>query len=180
MGSDLFWVLRRMSLHVFMYRLLPISLILSLCVLERISNIFLPKVFLVLHATVGVSKIHKCIKTCTHTYAHTHTRAHTTENDSSHNLCINEFTSDCFRMFYQVLFICDHVHIWQYRYSYDPMSACLCMNVYESGSVWWGQDINLLILFCLPSAAFFNLSHSLSPFSSPIPFSLRHFFCVFF
>lgn len=176
-----------------MYRLLPISVLMCvttlifkhahfelICInfLELIGNIFLPKVFLVLHATVGVSKIHKCIKTRTDTYAHTH--AHTTENDSSHNLCINEFTSDCFRMFYQVLFICDHVHIWQYRYSYDPMSAWLCMNVYESGSVWWGQDINLLILFCLSPAAFFNLSHSLSPFSSPIPFSLRHFFSVFF
>lgn len=135
---------------------------------------FLPKVFLVLHATVGVSNASK------HAQTHMHTHAHTTENDSSHNLCINEFTSDCFRMFYQVLFICDHVHIWQYRYSYDPMSAWLCMNVYESGSAWWGQDINLLILFCLPPAAFFNLSHSLSPFSSPIPFSLRDFFSVFF
>lgn len=143
--------------------------------LELVGNIFFAKS---LSGTSCYSRCFKCIKTRTDTYAHTH--AHTTENDSSHNLCINEFTSDCFRMFYQVLFICDHVHIWQYRYSYDPMSAWLCMNVYESGSVWWGQDINLLILFCLPPAAFFNLSHSLSPFSSPIPFSLRDFFSVFF
>lgn len=75
----------RTSLHVFMYRLLPISVLMCvttlifehahfelICInlLELISNIFLPKVFLVLHATVGVSKIHKCIKTRTDTYAH--------------------------------------------------------------------------------------------------------------
>lgn len=141
--------------------------------LELVGNIFFAKS---LSGTSCYSRCFKCIKTRTDTYAHTH--AHTTENDSSHNLCINEFTSDCFRMFYQVLFICDHVHIWQYRYSYDPMSAWLCMNVYESGSVWAGYKSADTVLFASSSL--------LQPFSQSLtllftyPIFVKRFFLCFF
>ena len=42
------------------------------------------------------------------------------------------------------------------------VSDCMCMNVFVSGIVRWGQGINLLILFCSHSTASLNLSHSLS------------------
>lgn len=172
-----------------MYRLLPISVLMCvttlifehahfelICInfLELVGNIFFVK------SLSGTSCYSRCFKD---TQMHQNTRRHICTHTRTHDR--KWFQSQSmhqwihFRLFQNVL-SGDHVHIWQYRYSYDPMSAWLCMNVYESGSAWWGQDINLLILFCLPPAAFFNLSHSLSPFSSPIPFSLRDFFSVFF